>query len=90
MPTTKWTIDPGHSGIHFSVRHLVIAKVRGKFTKFEGTIELDEADLTGPRSTFRSMSPASTRPRTHVTPTCGLATSSMPRSFRPRPSKARR
>jgi len=46
MPTTKWTIDPGHSGIHFSVRHLVIAKVRGKFTKFEGTIELDEADLT--------------------------------------------
>src|SRR4029453_18421284 len=46
MPTTKWTIRPGHSGIHFSVRHLVIAKVRGKFTKFEGTIELDEADLT--------------------------------------------
>ena len=46
MPTTKWTIDAGHSGIHFSVRHLVIAKVRGKFTKFRGTIELDEADLT--------------------------------------------
>jgi len=46
MPTTTWTIDAGHSGIHFSVRHLVIAKVRGKFTKFRGTIELDEADLT--------------------------------------------
>ena len=46
MPTTKWTIDAGHSGIHFSVRHLVIAKVRGKFTKFRGTIELEEADLT--------------------------------------------
>jgi polyisoprenoid-binding protein YceI len=46
MPTTTWTIDGGHSGIHFSVRHLVIAKVRGKFTKFRGTIELDEADLT--------------------------------------------
>jgi len=46
MLTTKWTIDAGHSGIHFSVRHLVIAKVRGKFTKFRGTIELDEADLT--------------------------------------------
>ena len=46
MPTTTWTIDAGHSGIHFSVRHLVIAKVRGKFTKFRGTIELNEADLT--------------------------------------------
>ena len=24
MPTTNWTIDAAHSGIHFSVRHLVI------------------------------------------------------------------
>jgi polyisoprenoid-binding protein YceI len=46
MPTTTWTIDASHSGIHFSVRHLVIAKVRGKFTGFSGTLELDEADLT--------------------------------------------
>jgi polyisoprenoid-binding protein YceI len=46
MPTTHWTIDASHSGIHFSVRHLVIAKVRGKFTNFSGTLELDEGDLT--------------------------------------------
>jgi len=46
MPTTNWTIDPAQSGIHFSVRHLVIAKVRGKFTSLKGAIELDEADLT--------------------------------------------
>jgi polyisoprenoid-binding protein YceI len=46
MATTTWTIDASHSGIHFSVRHLVIAKVRGKFTSFKGTLELDEADLT--------------------------------------------
>jgi polyisoprenoid-binding protein YceI len=46
MPTTHWTIDASHSGIHFSVRHLVIAKVRGKFTSFNGALELDEADLT--------------------------------------------
>jgi polyisoprenoid-binding protein YceI len=46
MPTTHWTIDASHSGIHFSVRHLVIAKVRGQFTSFNGTLELDEADLT--------------------------------------------
>jgi polyisoprenoid-binding protein YceI len=46
MATTTWAIDASHSGIHFSVRHLVIAKVRGKFTGFSGTLELDEADLT--------------------------------------------
>ena len=46
MPTTHWTIDASHSGIHFSVRHLVIAKVRGKFTNFNGTLELDETELT--------------------------------------------
>ena len=49
MPTSTWTIDPSHSGIHFTVRHLVIAKVRGKFTSFQGSIELDEADLTQSR-----------------------------------------
>lgn len=33
-----WTIDPVHSEIGFSVRHLMISKVRGKFTRFEGSI----------------------------------------------------
>jgi len=46
IPTTNWTIDASHSGIHFSVRHLIIARVRGKFANFKGTLELDEVDLT--------------------------------------------
>jgi polyisoprenoid-binding protein YceI len=46
MALATWNIDAVHSGIHFSIRHLVIAKVRGKFTKFSGAIELDEADMT--------------------------------------------
>jgi polyisoprenoid-binding protein YceI len=46
MALGTWNIDASHSGIHFSIRHLVIAKVRGKFTKFSGALELDEADLT--------------------------------------------
>jgi polyisoprenoid-binding protein YceI len=33
-----WNIDPVHSEIGFTVRHLMVSKVRGKFTKFEGTI----------------------------------------------------
>lgn len=39
MAIEKWEIDSGHSGINFSVRHLVIAKVRGKFSRWSGTIE---------------------------------------------------
>jgi polyisoprenoid-binding protein YceI len=41
---TTWNIDTSHSGIHFSIRHMVIAKVRGAFERFSGTVELDEAN----------------------------------------------
>src|SRR5688572_28880706 len=41
---TTWNIDTSHSGAHFSVRHMVIAKVRGSFDRWQGTIELDEAN----------------------------------------------
>jgi polyisoprenoid-binding protein YceI len=37
-----WTIDPVHSEVGFSVRHMMVSKVRGKFTKFDG--ELVTAD----------------------------------------------
>jgi len=33
-----WTIDTVHSEVGFSVRHMMVSKVRGKFTKFEGEI----------------------------------------------------
>ncbi|WP_426752768.1 YceI family protein [Myxococcus sp. Y35] len=46
MATTTWNIDTTHSGIHFSVRHMVIAKVRGSFRKFSGAVSLDEQDVT--------------------------------------------
>lgn len=44
--TSTWSVDPSHSTVGFSVRHLVISKVRGDFTKFSGTVKLDEADVT--------------------------------------------
>lgn len=46
MTSKTWTIDPTHSGIHFSVRHMVFAKVRGRFGAFSGTLQLDQKDLT--------------------------------------------
>jgi polyisoprenoid-binding protein YceI len=33
-----WTIDPVHSDVSFAVRHMMVSKVRGRFTKFEGVI----------------------------------------------------
>lgn len=41
-----WHIDPTHSEIQFSVRHMMIATVRGRFTQFTGSIEADEANPT--------------------------------------------
>ncbi|HVE47699.1 MAG TPA: YceI family protein [Acidimicrobiales bacterium] len=39
LPSGTWNIDPSHSAVEFSVRHLV-GKVRGQFKSFSGTIEV--------------------------------------------------
>jgi polyisoprenoid-binding protein YceI len=38
----SWKIDPAHSEIGFSVKHMMISTVRGQFTKFDGTLTLNE------------------------------------------------
>jgi len=40
-----WVIDTAHSAVEFSVKHMMISTVRGRFTKFSGTVALDEANL---------------------------------------------
>ena len=40
-----WAIDPVHSEVGFSVRHMMVSKVRGKFTKFSGEIVTAENPL---------------------------------------------
>ena len=45
MAQEKWNFDPVHSDIGFSVRHLMISKVRGHFRKWTGALLIDEADL---------------------------------------------
>jgi polyisoprenoid-binding protein YceI/predicted dinucleotide-binding enzyme len=37
-----WTIDPVHSSITFSVRHMMVGKVRGRFGDFSGAITVPE------------------------------------------------
>ena len=41
MALETWQIDPSHSAIGFSVRHMVVSKTRGRFTKWSGQIRFD-------------------------------------------------
>jgi polyisoprenoid-binding protein YceI len=50
--TSTWKVDPSHSTVGFSVRHLVISNVHGEFSKYDAKIQLDDADVT--RSTVEA------------------------------------
>jgi polyisoprenoid-binding protein YceI len=43
--TGTWKIDPVHSEVSFSIRHLMVSKVRGRFTDFAGTFTTAEDPL---------------------------------------------
>lgn len=49
---TDWTIDAGHAHVGFSVPHMVVSEVEGKFKKFSGTVQLDEKDPTKSKLSF--------------------------------------
>ncbi|MDO9355186.1 MAG: YceI family protein [Solirubrobacteraceae bacterium] len=40
-----WTVDPSHSEVGFSVRHMLISKVKGKFENFDATFVTGENPL---------------------------------------------
>ena len=39
-----FAIDPAHTDVLFSAKHMMVTKVRGTFTDVSGTIDLDETD----------------------------------------------
>ncbi len=55
--TTTWALDQAHTGIEFSVRHLGIATVRGRFGLQSGTVDLeDDGGLRGIAATIDAVS----------------------------------
>jgi polyisoprenoid-binding protein YceI len=46
IPAGDYNIDPAHSIIGFSIRHLEINWVEGRFKDFKGTIHFDDSDVT--------------------------------------------
>lgn len=47
VPAGTWNADASHSSVNFSVRHLGIAKLRGKFGEFSGSLTSDGTTTTG-------------------------------------------
>ena len=41
---STWTLDPAHTQVEFEVKHMMFAKVRGRFTDVEGTIVIGSQD----------------------------------------------
>jgi polyisoprenoid-binding protein YceI len=41
-----WELDPGHTSVQFSVRHLMVSNVRGEFGKISGVVHVDDADIS--------------------------------------------
>src|SRR5579864_8483620 len=42
----EWDIDPAHSAVQFSVRHMGISNVQGDFTKVGGSAMIDDDDVS--------------------------------------------
>ncbi len=42
----KWDVDPAHTSINFSVQHMVVSHVQGRFNKFSGSITADSKDVS--------------------------------------------
>lgn len=43
---STWELDPSHSEVGFSVRHMMVSNTKGRFTGVKASIELDDKDLT--------------------------------------------
>ena len=43
---SEWQIDPAHTTVAFTVRHMGISNVHGRFTKVSGTASVDDNDIT--------------------------------------------
>ncbi|MBS4197180.1 YceI family protein [Lederbergia citri] len=46
MAISKWNLDTAHSNVDFSVKHMMVSKVKGSFNDFSADIVVDPTDLT--------------------------------------------
>lgn len=51
--STKWNFDEAHSKISFSVTHMMVSDVEGKFKKYEGDVVADKEDFSDAKISFK-------------------------------------
>ena len=51
---TTWTIDNNHSKVGFSIAHMAVSEVEGKFNEFDGTVTAKSDDFNGAQVEFTS------------------------------------
>jgi hypothetical protein len=84
-----FAIDPAHTDVLFSAKHMMVTTVRGTFTDVSGSIDIDESEPTASKADLivKAASVDTGRPRTR---TCEAAISSPPRRTRRSASCRRR
>jgi polyisoprenoid-binding protein YceI len=43
---SEWQLDPTHTNVGFAVKHMMVTDVHGAFDTYQGTIEVDDKDVT--------------------------------------------
>ena len=43
--TGNWKIDPAHSSVEFSAKHMMLTTVRGRFERFDAKVHVDEENI---------------------------------------------
>jgi polyisoprenoid-binding protein YceI len=56
LTTGEWTIEPAHSSVGFTVRHLGLSKVRGQFNSFSGSVTIADDQLASSVTTSVDLS----------------------------------
>src|SRR5258708_2725524 len=70
LAADEYKIDPRHSNVNFSVTHMTVSTVRGRFTDFDGTIAYDDKDVDLPFELVGPVSP----PKAKLLPENGTLT----------------
>ena len=52
MAVTTWNIDPAHTDVLFSAKHMMVTTVRGTFADVSGTVTLDEENPAASTGAF--------------------------------------
>jgi polyisoprenoid-binding protein YceI len=52
MATTTWAVDPAHTDVQFSTKHMMVTTVRGTFREVAGSVTLDPSRPEDARGEF--------------------------------------